>query len=58
MRQCRQEFILALIRFAQRGLGALAAGDFALRRLVQARVVDGDRRLRGDADDEPARRAR
>ena len=41
VRQRRQELILALVDFAQCGFGALAAGDLALRRLVQARVVHG-----------------
>ena len=52
VRERRQKFVLALIGFAQRRFGALAARNLALRRFVQARVVHGHRRLRGDADHE------
>ena len=33
-------------------LGLAPLGDLALRRLVEARIVDADRRLAGDADEE------
>ena len=40
------------IELAQRLLGAAALADLALRRLEQAGVVDRDRRLAGNADEQ------
>ena len=54
VRERREELVLAPVGFAQRRLGALAARDLALRRLVQPRVVDGDRGLRREADERAA----
>ena len=39
-----------LVQLAQRLLGAPSLGDLALRRLVEPGIVDRDRRLAGDAD--------
>ena len=52
------ELELFFFAAAQRRFRRFALRDFVLRGLVQARVVDGDRRVRGDADDQPLRRVR
>ena len=43
------QFYLALL---QRCFGARAFSDLFLSRLVQAGIINGNRRLRGDADDD------